>query len=328
MATTAVRIAIIDDYQHVALKMADWSRVLERAAIDVYDDTLLDEDAIAARLEPYAIVCTMRERTRFPDSLFKKLPSLRLLTTTGVVNRAIDLQAAEDRGIIVAGTKGRGNATLEHIWALILATVRFVVQEDANVKAGKVAWQSTMPMGLSGRTLGLLGAGRLGQQTAKIARAFGMRVIAWSPNLTLERAAVANVDFAASKEQLLKESDILSVHMVLSEATRHLLKAEDLALMKPSSFLINTSRGPIVDEQALIDVLKAGKIAGAGLDVFDIEPLPLDHPIRKLTNVTLSPHTGYLSDLNYHEFWGHTVQNINAFLDGERDQITLLKSPP
>lgn len=325
MAATAIRIAILDDYQHVSLKMADWARVLDRATIDVYDDTLHDEVALAARLEPYAIICTMRERTRFTASLFAKLPSLRLLTTTGAYNRSIDLQAAEERGIIVAGTKGRGNATLEHIWALILATTRYLVQEDANVKSGKKQWQSTMPLGLAGRTLGLLGAGRLGQSTAKIARAFGMRVIAWSPNLTPERAATASVEFVATKEELLRESDVLSIHIVLSDATRHLLKAEDLAHMKPSAFLINTSRGPIVEEAALIDVLKAGKIAGAGLDVFDVEPLPLDHPIRKLTNVTLSPHTGYLSDTNYHEFWGYTVENINAFLDGEREKIFLLK---
>lgn len=322
-----MRIAILDDYQHVALKMADWSRVKERATIDIFDDTLLDEDAVAARLEPYAIVCTMRERTRFPASLFSKLPSLRLLTTTGMFNRAIDVRAAEDRGIIVAGTGSWGNPTLEHIWALILASTRFIVQEDANVKAGKPIWQSTMPLGLHGRTLGLLGAGRLGQATARIARAFGMRVIAWSPNLTPERASAAGVEFASTKQQLLQDSDVLSIHMVLSEKTRHLLKAEDLALMKPSAFLVNTSRGPIVDEKALVDVLQAGKIAGAGLDVFEVEPLPLDHPIRKLGNVTLSPHTGYVSDTGYQEFWGHTVENINAFLDGEHERILRLKAP-
>ncbi|EJD55603.1 D-isomer specific 2-hydroxyacid dehydrogenase [Auricularia subglabra TFB-10046 SS5] len=295
----SIRIAILDDYADATLRMADWSLIQQRAHVDVYCETLRDEDAVAARLEPYSIICTMRERTPFPASLISKLPNLRLLTTTSSTNRAIDLQAANDRGIVVAGTKWMGNTPVEHTWALILATARHLVQEDANVKGGNTRWQTTMPLGLMGRTLGLLGAGRLGQATAKIAKEFGMRIIAWSPNLTPERAAAAGVEFASSKEELLRESDILSIHIILSPSTRHLLTADDLALMKPSAFLINTSRGPIVEESALVDALQRQSIAGAGLDVFDIEPLPLDHPIRWLPNVTLSPHMGYVNDISF-----------------------------
>jgi len=233
-------------------------------------------------------------------------------------NLGIASAYAKEKGIVVSGTGGSGNPTLEHIWALILATVRYIAVEDANVKAGVPQWQSTMPLGLAGRTLGLVGVGRLGTQTAKvgwpftmhhnpeidaipaqIAKAFDMRVIAWSPNLTPERAENAGVEYSATKEALLMESDIVSLHLVLSEKTRHIIAKEDLALMKPTAFLINTSRGPLVDESALIELLEEERIAGAGLDVFDIEPLPIDHPIRKAKRVTLSPHSGYLTDTNY-----------------------------
>jgi 26S proteasome regulatory subunit N2 len=233
-------------------------------------------------------------------------------------NLGIASAYAKEKGIVVSGTGGSGNPTLEHIWALILATVRYITVEDANVKAGVPQWQSTMPLGLAGRTLGLVGVGRLGTQTAKvgwpfnmhqnpendailtqIAKAFDMRVIAWSPNLTPERAENAGVEYAATKEALFMESDIVSLHLVLSEKTRHIIAKEDLALMKPTAFFINTSRGPLVDETALIELLEEERIAGAGLDVFDIEPLPIDHPIRKAKRVTLSPHSGYLTDTNY-----------------------------
>jgi len=259
----------------------------------------------------------MRERTKFPQSLLDRLPNLRLLTTTGMRNMGIDSVHAKEKGIFVSGTGAGGNATLEHIWALILATVRHITVEDAHVKAGNPQWQSTMPLGLSGKTLGLVGLGRLGTQTAKIAKAFNMRVIAWSPHLTRERAESASVEFVSAKEELFKESDIISLQLVLSETTRHIITKEDLRLMKSTAFFINTSRGPLVDEAALLEILEEEKIAGAGLDVFDIEPLPVDHPIRKAKRVTLSPHSGYLSDTNYEVFWGQTVENIVAFLDGK-----------
>jgi len=310
------RLAILDDYQHVALTSSDWTGLQSRLHIDVYDDTLLEEDELAKRLYSYQIVCTMRERTKFPASLFEKLPNLKLLTTTGMRNRSIDLDAAHAKGVVVSGTGGKGNSTLEHIWALILATARFVVKEDANIKApGKAPWQSSIPLGLSEATLGLIGLGGLGLSTAKIAKAFNMRVVAWSPHLTKERADEAGVEFASTKDALLKQSDIVSLHMVLSPTTYRMITAEDFANMKPSAFFINTSRGPLIDEAALVEVLRGGKIAGAGLDVFDIEPLPLDHPLRSLSNVTLSPHLGYVSHATYEAFWGQTVENIAAFLE-------------
>ncbi|KAJ8482931.1 hypothetical protein ONZ51_g5046 [Trametes cubensis] len=270
MSSERVRVAILDDYQNVAFKFADWSGIQDRIIVDSFPDTTADEDVLAKRLEPYTVIC---------------------------------------------------NSTLEHIWALILATVRYIVVEDVRTKAGAVPWQATIPMGLAGRTLGLVGVGRLGSQTAAIAKAFGMEVVGWSPHLTPERAESAGVTFIASKEELLRRSDIVSVHMVLSDKTHHMITAADLALMKPSAFFINTSRGPLVDEAALIEVLQKKGIAGAGLDVFDEEPLPLDHPLRKLDNVTLSPHMGYVSDNNYEVFWGHTVENIAAFLDGRPTRV-------
>ncbi|EJF66956.1 D-isomer specific 2-hydroxyacid dehydrogenase [Dichomitus squalens LYAD-421 SS1] len=321
MSSERIRVAILDDYQNVAFKFGDWSGIKDRLLIDTYPDTTNDEDILAKRLEPYTIICTMRERTKIRASLLDRLPNLRLITTTGPYNAGIDVAYAKTKGVITCGTGGKGNSTLEHIWALILATARHIVIEDARVKASAVPWQVTIPMGLAGRTLGLVGVGRLGSATGKIAKAFGMEVIGWSPNLTPDRAEKEGVTYVATKEELLKRSDIVSIHMVLSERTQRMITAADLALLKPTAFFINTSRGPLVDESALIEVLQQKKIAGAGLDVFDEEPLPLDHPIRKLTNVTLSPHTGYVSDSNYEAFWGHTVENIAAFLDGRPTRV-------
>ncbi|KAH9898114.1 D-isomer specific 2-hydroxyacid dehydrogenase [Cubamyces lactineus] len=321
MSSERIRVAILDDYQNVAFKFADWSGIKDRIIVDSFPDTTADEDVLAKRLEPYTVICAMRERTKFRASLLDRLPNLRLIATTGMVNRGIDVAYAKTKGIVVSGTGGRGNSTLEHIWALILATVRYIVVEDVRTKASAVPWQATIPMGLAGRTLGLVGVGRLGSQTAAIAKAFGMEVVGWSPHLTPERAESAGVTFIASKEELLRRSDIVSIHMVLSDQTHHMITGADLALMKPSAFFINTSRGPLVDEAALIEVLQKKGIAGAGLDVFDEEPLPLDHPLRKLDNVTLSPHMGYVSDSNYEAFWGHTVENIAAFLDGRPTRV-------
>ncbi|RXW20952.1 hypothetical protein EST38_g4902 [Candolleomyces aberdarensis] len=302
------RVAVLDDYQSLSIKLADWYAVRDKvSSIDVFTDTLHDEDALVERLAPYQIVSAMRERTKFPASLIDRLPNLKLIATTGFRNLGIDSAHAWSKGIVVSGTGAGGNSTLEHIWALLLATVRSIVVEDRNIKNGNPQWQNTLPLGLSGRTLGLIG----------IAKLFNLRVIGWSPHFTPERAEAAGVEYIPTKSQLLRESDIVSLHIVLSASTRHILSRDDLALLKPTSFLINTSRGPLVDEAALIDVLREGKIAGAGLDVYDIEPLPLDHPIRTLKNVTLSPHSAYLSDTNFKVFYEQTVENILAFLEGK-----------
>lgn len=316
-----VKVAILDDYQHVAFTSADWTPIKDKLSIDVYDETLHDEDSLVKRLEPYSIICAMRERTKFSASLLDRLPNLRLIATTGLVNRGIDTAHAKLKGIVVSGTSGKGASTLEHIWALILSTARYIVHEHMAVVTGNPRWQSHIPLGLFGRTLGLVGAGRLGAATGKIAKAFNMRVIAWSPNLTRERADAAGVEYIESKEELFKQSDIVSIHMVLSESTHGMINATNFANMKPTAFFINTSRGPLVDEQALVNALRQRKIAGAGLDVFDTEPLPLDHPLRKLDNVTLSPHTGYVSDDNYQVFWSDTVDNIASFLEGNPKRV-------
>ncbi|KAL0951328.1 hypothetical protein HGRIS_008033 [Hohenbuehelia grisea] len=315
------RVCILDDYQKVGLQSADWSSLKDQVSVDVFSDTLADEDALAARLEPYEIVCAMRERTKFPASLLDRLPNLRLIATTGPMNAGIDVKHAKAKGIVVSGTGGKGNSTLEHIWALLLSSVRHIAHDDYNTKSGIAQWQTRIPVGLAGRTLGLIGVGRLGSQTAKVAKAFNMRVVGWSPHLTQDRAEAAGVEFIETKEQLLRESDVVSLHMVLSPSTQHLITAADLSLLKPSAFFINTSRGPLVEEQALIQVLQSKKIAGAGLDVFDVEPLPLDHPLRSLDNVTLTPHTGYVSDTNYEAFWSQTVENIAGFLEGQPKRV-------
>jgi len=315
------RACILDDYQEVGLRYADWAPLKDRVDVTVFTDTLADEDLLVSRLHPYEIVCAMRERTKFSASLLDRLPNLRFIATTGSMNAGIDVQHAKTKGIIVSGTGFKGNSTLEHIWGLLLATVRFIAHDDHNVKSRQTQWQTKVPFGLAGKTLGLVGAGRLGTQTAKIAKAFGMRVVGWSPHLTPERAESAGVEFVKSKEELLRDSDIVSLHMVLSPSTRHMITHKDLNIMKPTAFIINTSRGPLIEEEGLLDVLRSKKIAGAGLDVFDVEPLPLNHPLRSLDNVTLTPHTGYVNDTNYEAFWSQTVENIIAFLDGHAKRV-------
>jgi len=311
-----VKVAILDDYQGVGLSSADWTPLQSKVHVTVFRDTLHAENDLVQRLLPFQVVCAMRERTKFTSSLLSQLPNLRLIASTGMKNRGIDIKAAKERGIVVSGTGATGNSTLEHIWALILATARYVVSEHVSTQAANPQWQNAIPIGLSGKTLGLVGLGRLGQSTAQIAKAFNMKVLAWSPHLTRERADAAGVDFASSKSELFKFSDIVSIQMVLSPETKGMVTLEDLKHMKPTALLINTSRGPLVDEAALCEVLRDGKIAGAGLDVFDVEPLPLDHPLRKLPNVTLSPHLGYVADDAYKVFWEQTVENIHAFLAG------------
>jgi len=310
------RCAILDDYQNVALKIADWSKVAADLDVKVFNAPLGGPDEVARALQGFAIVCAMRERTPFPRKLVEGLPDLRLLVTTGMVNRAIDLEAAKARGITVCGTPGFGNPTTMIAWGLIIELTRQVGHENARLKSGAL-WQSVLGTDVEGLTLGVIGLGKLGLRVAEVARAFRMRVMAWSRNITPERARGANVDCASSKEELLRQSDIVSIHIPLSATSRGLIGENELGLMKPSAFLINTSRGPIVEEASLLAALRAKKIAGAGLDVYDFEPLPLDHPLRKLDNVVLTPHLGYASLQNYRAYFGGVVEDIRGYLDGK-----------
>ena len=307
------RVAVLDDYQNVAREMADWDSLPDSVSVEFFSDHLSLEDELARRLEPYEIVVAMRERTPFQRTLFSRLPNLRLLVTTGMRNASIDMNATSEFGVTACGTGGLPYPTAELTWALILALARKVPSEDAATRAGQ--WQVTIGEGLQGKTLGVIGLGRLGSQVARIGAAFGMNLLAWSQNLTAERAAEFGARLA-SKDELLRESDIVTIHLVLSDRTRGLLGQRELSLMKPSAYLVNTSRGPIVDEPALIAALESGAIAGAGLDVFDIEPLPLDHKLRSLPNTVLTPHMGYVTAETYRIFYRDAVENIVAFLSG------------
>jgi phosphoglycerate dehydrogenase-like enzyme len=310
------RLAILDDYQNVALSLTDWSGLAADVETTVFNRHLGDSDAVARALKGFDIVCAMRERTPFPKALFEKLPALKLLMTTGMVNRAIDLDAAKAHDVTVCGTGSFGNPTAGIAWGLILELTRHIGHENARLKAGE-PWQSTLGPDVEGLTMGVIGLGKLGTRVGKIALAFGMKVIAWSANITPERAAAAGFGYAATKEDLLRQSDIVSIHIPLTPSSRNLLGAKELALLKPSALLINTSRGPIIEEAAMLDVLRHKRIAGAGFDVFDIEPLPVDHPVRKLDNVVLTPHLGYVSEQNYRQYFKGVVEDIRGFLDGK-----------
>ncbi len=308
-----VRVAILDDYQHVALQMTDWSVLPADVEVRVFSDHLTNQGALAERLKDFEVVMAMRERTPFPRSLLERLPTLRLLTTTGMRNAAIDLQAATDCGVVVCGTGGVLSPTAELTWGLILALLRHIPREDQTTRTGQ--WQVSMGIGLHGKVLGVIGLGNLGSQVATVGKAFQMSVLAWSQNLTAERAAQVGATLV-SKDELLSESDIVTIHLVLSQRTSGLLGARELALMKPTSYLVNTSRGPIVNEHALVAALQKKTIAGAALDVFDEEPLPLDHPLRRLENTVITPHVGYVTIETYRIFFDQTVENIRAFLNG------------
>ncbi len=309
-----MRIAILDDYQNIALTAGDWGSLGDEAEIVSFTDHLSDEDEIAERLMDFEIICAMRERTPFTKSLLAKLPNLKLLISSGMRNRGIDAQAAKAQGVVVCGTPSVGRPTADLAWGLILGLARQIPQEDRNVRAG--GWQRTIGMSLEGRTLGIAGLGNLGGRMATIAKAFGMNVIAWSQNLTEERCDELGVE-KVSKEDLLKRSDFITVHLILSDRSRGLFGAEELALMKPTAYMVNTARGPIIDEDALAAALENGTIAGAGIDVFSVEPLPADHPFRKLENIIVTPHLGYVSDQNYESYFGGYVEAIQAFLAGE-----------
>jgi D-3-phosphoglycerate dehydrogenase len=311
-----LRCAILDDYQNVALKMADWSKVANDLDIKVFDKHLGDTAQAAAALQGFPLICAMRERTPFPAAMFDKLPDLKLLTTTGMVNRGIDLDAAKAHNVMVCGTPSFGNPTAGIAWGLILELTRKIGYENARLKAGE-PWQSVVGTDVEGLTLGVIGLGKLGTRVGEIAKAFRMKVAVWSQNITPERASKVGFDYAATKEELLQQSDIVSIHIPLGPKSRGLIGAKELGLMKPSALLINTSRGPIVEQASLLDALRNKKIAGAGFDVYDTEPLPLDHPFRKLDNVVLTPHLGYVSQQNYRAYFNGVVEDIRGFLDGK-----------
>jgi phosphoglycerate dehydrogenase-like enzyme len=308
----AVKIAILDDYQGVALKLADWSTLERRAQIDVFHDHLADTEAVIRRLLPYQVVCIMRERTPLGRDIIERLPNLKLIASTAPRNAAIDLEAAAARGIKVVHTGYFGSPTVELTWALILAAARHITAEALSVRSG--GWQHTLGDDIAGKTLGIIGLGNLGSKVAKVALAFGMRVIAWSQNLNADRAAAAGA-ILVSRDELLRQADIVSIHLVLSDRTRGLIGARELALMKSDARLVNTSRGPIVVEAALIQALNDGRIAGAAIDVYDTEPLPAEHPYRSIPNLLATPHIGYVTRGLYERFYRDTLSNITAWLD-------------
>jgi phosphoglycerate dehydrogenase-like enzyme len=307
------RVAVLDDYQNVALTSADWSPVTTRADVTVFNDHVDDTDELVARLEPFDVVMVMRERTPLPRNVIERLPKLRMIASTGPFNASIDMDAATEAGIHVGTTGGSVASTIELTWALILGASRHLVAERNAVADGM--WQTTVGRELDRRVLGVLGLGRIGPRVARIGAAFGMDVVAWSPNMTPETAAEAGARYLP-RDEFFATADVLTVHMKLGDRSRGLIGAAELAAMKPTALLVNTSRGPIVDEDALIAALRAGTIAGAALDVFDTEPLPRDHPLRTLDNVLATPHLGYVADRPYRIFYRDAVAAIAQWLDG------------
>ncbi|WP_431684113.1 D-2-hydroxyacid dehydrogenase family protein [Kitasatospora sp. KL5] len=310
-----LRCAVLDDYQGMATSVADWSPLEGRVEVVCFREHIADEDGLAAVLADFDIVVTLRERVPFPASLLKRLPRLQLLVASGMRNSAIDYAAAAERGVTVCGTQSLSTPPVELTWALILGLARGLTTEDAALRTGG-PWQSTLGADLHGRRLGLLGLGKIGSRVARVGLAFGMEVTAWSRNLTAERAAEVGVALAPGKEELLAGSDFVSVHLALGDRTRGLVGAPELALMKPTAYLVNTSRAAIVDQDALLAALHEGRIAGAGLDVYDIEPLPADHPVRSAPRLLATPHLGYVTRANYETYYGQAVEDIRAHLDG------------
>ena len=310
-----IRIAVLDDYQRVALRLADWGQLGPDAKVEVFDRNLATVEEAAAALQPYEVICLMRERMPMPRALIERLPNLKLIIVTGARTHTIDFDAAAARAIPVCHTRpGESqHATSELTWGLILACMRHIPQEHNNVRSG--GWQETIGTVLHGKTIGIVGLGKLGSRMAAIAHAFGMEVIAWSQNLTAERAEAAGARLV-TKDELFSRADVITIHLVLSERTRGLVGQGEFGLMKPNAILINTSRGPIVDEAALIETLRAGKIRSAGLDVYDREPLPGNHPLRTLPNVVHTPHLGYVTEGAYREFYPDMVENILAWRAG------------
>ncbi|MER7771274.1 D-2-hydroxyacid dehydrogenase family protein [Kitasatospora sp. NPDC096140] len=316
MTIATLRCAVLDDFQGVATSFADWSPVTDRVAVTAFKMHFRTEKELADALADFDIVVTLRERVPFPASLFARLPKLRLLVATGMRNSVIDLAAAEAHGVTVCGTASSGTPPVELTWALLLGLARGIVAENTALRECG-PWQSTVGADLHGRVLGVLGLGRIGSAVARVGLAFGMDVVAWSRNLTDERAADAGVRRAATKEELLSGSDFVTVHLASNEGTRGLVGAAELALMKPGAYLVNTSRAAVVDQDALLAALTGGTIAGAAVDVFDTEPLPADHPMRSAPRLLATPHLGYVSQDNYRRYYREAVEDIAAFLAGE-----------
>jgi phosphoglycerate dehydrogenase-like enzyme len=312
---TRLRCAILDDYFNLTLTLADWSEISDRVDITVFNHPFASEQAAASALSDFEIVCAMRERTSFPRTLFEALPKLKLLITSGMRNAAIDMEAAKSRNVVICGTQYGRDPTAGLAMGLILELTRNIGRENARMHAGE-PWQKHIGIEIEGRTLGVVGLGKLGAKVSSLAKAFGMNVIAWSPNLTPERCAASGVGYA-TREQLFSGADIISIHMVLSDRSRGLVGAADLSRMKPTAYLVNTSRGPIVDESALLDILREKRIAGAAVDVFSVEPLPVDHPFRKLDNLVLTPHLGYVTEESFRAHYGQMVECIDAWTRGE-----------
>ncbi len=311
--TKLTRLAILDDYQGKTLSLAGWGPLQREMAVQVFQDTVSDLDTLAKRLAPFDAILAMRERTAFTQALLERLPNLKLLITTGMRNRSIDIAACNARGITVCGTPGFGNPTVEITWGLILNLSRGLPKDEADLRRG--IWQPRLGHTVEGKTLGVMGLGNLGARVAKVGQALGMKVIAWSQNLTAEKAEAAGATLV-SKNELMEQADVLTLHLVLSDRSRGIVGPADLARMKNSAIIINTSRGPLIDQPALIAALKEGRIAGAGLDVFDIEPLPPGHPILAAPNTMLTPHLGYVSEENYRVYFNAAVENIQAFQAG------------
>jgi D-3-phosphoglycerate dehydrogenase len=316
----AYRCAILDDYQNVALKLADWSKITKDVEVTVFTEAVNRKDAdTIGQLKDFDIVVMMRERTRFPKAVIDGLPKLKLLITTGAYNASIDMAACKERGIVVCGTSSYGNPTTGIAFGLMLELTRRIGWENARLKAG-APWQLTLGRDLEGMTLGIIGLGKLGARAAGVAKAFGMKVIAWSQNLTPERCKDVGAEYV-TKEDLFRNADIVTVHVQLGQRNRGLITAKEIGLMKKSAYIVNTSRGPIIEEKALLDALTNKQIAGAGLDVFDVEPLPLDHPFRKLDNVVITPHLGYVSQQNYAKYYPDIVEDIRGWIDGKPVRI-------
>jgi phosphoglycerate dehydrogenase-like enzyme len=313
-AMTRLRCAILDDYLNVALTLADWSKITDRVDITVFNQPFASSEAAAIALKDFEIILAMRERTPFPRSLFAALPKLKLLITSGMRNAAIDKEAAKDHQVVLCGTQWNSDPTAPLTMGLILELTRNIGRENARMHAGEPL-QKSVGIEIEGKTLGVIGLGKLGTKISALAKAFGMNVIAWSPNLTPERCKEAGVGYA-TKEELFATADIVTIHVVLGERSRGLVSAADLARMKSTAYLVNTARGPIVDEIALLEALRQKKIAGAAIDVFSVEPLPVDHPFRKLDNLVLTPHLGYVTQENFRGHYGQMVEGIDAWFKG------------